>query len=78
MNIQVAGEREQDPVLRLLTVEPNGKMSSSRAQRLTAKRIPWTVHFDLPPSVRIAEELIVDVTLTNQMLNCSQVPPSAF
>ena len=64
---------QHQPVLRLVTVEPNGKMSNSRAELLTAKRIPWTVSFDLPPSVRVGEELIVDVTITNQMTNCSQV-----
>ena len=66
-------EQQQQPILRLVTVEPNGKISNSRALPLTAKRIPWSVSFDLPPSVRVGEELIVDVTITNHMINCSQV-----
>ena len=64
---------EHQPVLRLVTVEPNGKMSNSRPELLSTKTIPWTINFDLPPTVRIGEELIVDVTVTNQMMNCSQV-----
>ena len=34
---------------------------------------PWSVDFELPASVRVGEEVVVDVHLRNGQSNCSQV-----
>lgn len=62
-----------DPQLTLLTVDQNGRVHESNAVAIPIKPIDWTIDFQLPERVRVGEELVVDVALTNRFNNCSQV-----
>jgi hypothetical protein len=62
-----------DPQLTLLTVDRNGRVRQSSPVTIPIKPVDWTIDFQLPESVRVGEELVVDVTLTNRFQNCSQV-----
>ena len=65
---------KSSPVLTLLSIDEEGRVRRSTSTKLPIKTAPWSVDFALPQSVRVAEELIVDVTLTNHFhANCSQV-----
>ncbi|XP_046454359.1 C3 and PZP-like alpha-2-macroglobulin domain-containing protein 8 isoform X2 [Daphnia pulex] len=61
-----------DPQLTLLTVDRNGRVRQSSPVTIPIKPVDWTIDFQLPESVRVGEELVVDVTLTNRFQNCSQ------
>lgn len=71
--IPAGGNDGKRPQLRLMTADLDGKVRFTSPVSIPNKPIPWTVDFQLPQSVRIGEELIVDIVLTNQLTNCSQV-----
>jgi hypothetical protein len=62
-----------DPQLTLLSVDRNGRVRQSSLVTIPIKPVDWAIDFQLPERVRVGEELIVDVTLTNRFKNCSQV-----
>lgn len=62
-----------DPQLTLLTVDQNGRVRQSSPVAIPIKPVDWTIDFQLPEQVRVGEELVVDVALTNGFNNCSQV-----
>ena len=62
-----------DPQLTLLTVDPNGRVRQSSPVAIPIKPVDWAIDFQLPERVRVGEELVVDVALTNRFHNCSQV-----
>lgn len=61
------------PQLTLLTVDPDGRVRQSSPTLIPIKPVDWTIDFQLPERVRVGEELVVDVALTNRFHNCSQV-----
>ncbi|XP_057381255.1 uncharacterized protein LOC130703811 [Daphnia carinata] len=61
-----------DPQLTLLTVDQNGRVRQSNPVAIPIKPIDWTIDFQLPERVRVGEEVVVDVALTNRFNNCSQ------
>ena len=80
MDVDVASVRQyagSNPELKLLTVDADAKMRTSKP--LVVPRpatVPWQIDFQLPASIRIGEELVIDITLKNHLLNCSQVNES--
>ena len=80
MDVDVASVRQyagSNPELKLLTVDADAKMRTSKplAVPLPAT-VPCQIDFQLPASIRIGEELVIDITLKNHLLNCSQVNES--
>ena len=67
-----------DPQLTLLTVDRNGRIRQSSPVTIPIKAVGWTIDFQLPERIRVGEELVVDVTLTNLLKNCSQVSQTHF
>lgn len=72
--VPVSVPSSQSPLqLQALTVDAEGRMRVSQSLPLDEPFIPWQIDFQLPSSMRVAEQLIVDVTLVNHLHNCSQV-----
>ena len=69
----VVANGSSDPQLTLLTVDPNGRVRQSSPVAIPIKPVDWAIDFQLPERVRVGEELVVDVALTNRFHNCSQV-----
>ena len=67
-----------EPQLTLLTVDPNGRVRQSSPTAIPIKPVDWAIDFQLPERVRVGEELVVDVGLTNRFQNCSQVSGGLF
>lgn len=62
-----------DAQLTLVTVDPDGQVRQSNPTVIPIKPVDWSIDFQLPERVRVGEELVVDVALTNRFHNCSQV-----
>lgn len=62
-----------NPQLTVLTIDPDGRIRTSIPTAIPIKPVDWTIDFQLPERVRVGEELVVDVALTNGLHNCSQV-----
>ena len=62
-------------MLTLISIDNEGRLRRSNRIKVPIKKaVPWSIDFALPQSVRLGEELIVDIVLTNQFhANCSQV-----
>jgi len=74
LNVAVPRAGVATPYLRLATVDATGRLGLSQPLSLSVVRpAPWSVDFELPASVRVGEEVVVDVHLRNGQSNCSQV-----
>ena len=73
-----AADTRRRSQLAVLTVSPDGRVRRSVPTAVESTDVaPWSIDFQLPETVRLGEEMVVDVTLASQQalngLNCSQV-----